>query len=784
MPVQGQQQSCSCCTKGKVLDKATNTPVAFATVNVPNTNVYTQTKEDGSFVLTDYCPDRVSISINVLGYKEANFTTTRQAGEIPTYYLEETVASLDEVTVKAEAAKEKGTETIAQSRLSKDDILSNSTQSLAVSLSKLEGVTFASTGTNVQLPIIHGLSGNRILVLNNDIKHAFQNWGSDHAPEIDMNAANGITVIKGAAGVRFGPEALSGAILVEPNPLALYNPFYGRVGAGYQTNGRGYNANAEIGAGGEHFSYFANGSYARIGDRKAPDYNLSNTGKEETAFSLGARYNIDAWDFKVYYSYIDQDLGLLRSSVTRSPDLFINSINADEPIIINPFTYDVKEPNQTTEHQLAKVGIDWRYSDGGKLHFHAGIQQNRRNEFDVRRPEEIPIINLDLVTYEYQLEWEHPDWKGFDGVIGVQYFNQNNDNNPGTLTTPFIPNYNTERVSIFLIETLEVGDDTFEAGVRFDRETNDVRGRETNQDIFRDNYTFTNFTASLGYLWNISENSSLSTNVGSAFRTPNVAELFSFGQQGYRSTFGLLRFSDDNGTLSTSDVVLLEDSDVDLERGYKLTTEYRTSSESNSHLITGYVNYIDNFVYERPIGVFGSIRGPQPAFIIDQAEALFIGLDYTWKHDFSERLSSTYGLSYLWSRNIGDDQPLIEQPPISTNLELQWEQGGFWIFDESNWGVRPSYTFEQFQAPRTVTPESLVDGTVEITSDSEIFDFIDAPQGYFLLDLLWSFQVKNLGGSITAQNVLNNSYRNYLNEFRYFADEPGINILFSLNYSF
>lgn len=780
-----QTKPCSCCVSGKVLDEETKKPIPYAIVNVNNTEKYTQTDAEGNFLLEGICPDKYSLVISCIGYSNTISDHHHERGDHPHFYLVRDITGLDEVIVEAARTKEKGTETIAQTTISKAQIQSNPTQSLAASLSKLEGVTFASTGTNVQLPVIHGLSGNRILILNNGLKHSFQNWGMEHAPEIDINAANNITVIKGAAGVRFGPEALSGAILIDPNPLLLNNPFYANIGAGFQTNGKGYNTNIELGKGSKNWSYFLNGSYTRIGDRKAPDYNLTNTGKEEKAFGLGALYHIDNLDFKVHYSYIDQDLGLLRASFVESPAALIQAFNADTPNPVDSFSYDIKEPNQATQHHLGKVEIDWWYSNEGKLSLVGGIQLNKREEFDVRRNADLPIIDLDLLTYDYQLEWEHPTWKGLDGFIGAQYYTQTNDNNPGTGTAPFIPNYITDRLSVYTIEKIKFGENTLEAGVRFDRETNDVGGREPGGDIFRDVYTFTNFTASLGYVWSISDNSDFKTNIGSAFRTPNVAELFSFGQQGFRSLFGLLRSSiNDDGTPSTSDVVLLDDSDVDLEKGYKFTNEFRTSKNGNSHIITGYANYIDNYVFDRPVGVFRSFTGPQSAFFFDQADGLFLGIDYTWKKEITQQLSSTYGLSYLWARNIGENEPLINQPPITTSFELQWDQGEFWAFESSKWALRPSYTFKQFQAPRTVSLENIIDGSAVISPDSEIFDFLDAPDGYFLVDLSWNFKWKNLNGNIAVQNVLNTSYRSYLNDLRYFADDLGRNILFSFNYNF
>ncbi|MEM6720714.1 MAG: TonB-dependent receptor [Bacteroidota bacterium] len=779
-----QNTTCDCCISGKILDKEKGTPIPYATIVIKDTEKYAVTNETGDFTIKNACPDTYVLVISSLGY--TSLTTSQQQykrGIKVSFSLSEDTTSLNEVTVQGEKRREKGTETIAQITLSKEDITSIPTGTLAASLARVDGVTFASTGTNVQIPVIQGLSGNRILILNNGIKHAFQNWGTDHAPEIDINSANKITVIKGAAGVRFGPEALSGAILIEPNPLTLDNPFYGNVSASYETNGRGYNTNIALGQGTENWSYFVNGNYTKIGDRQAPDYNLTNTGKEENSFGFGVRHKKNDFDIKVFYNYINQDLGLLRASYVEGFQSLVDAFNADVPNFTDSFSYNIREPNQETEHHFIKGQVDWKYADDAKLSFRTGIQLNQRKEFDVRRNEERPIIDLDLLTYDYQLEWEHPTWKGFDGFIGVQYFTQNNDNNPGTFNLAFIPNYNTDRLGVFVIEKFKFGKEYLEVGARFDVEANDVRGREPNQDVFRDDYTFTNFTASLGYSWKLSNDISAKTNIGSAFRTPNVAELYSFGQHGPRSVFGLLRFTDNNGVPSTDNVTPLDDSDVDLERGYKFANEFRIDKNDGTHILTTYAHYIDNFVFERPIGVTQGFGGPNTAFFVDQADAMFVGLDYTWKQKLSESLNMTFGFSYLWSKNIGEDEPLIYQPPINTNLELQWNQGDFLIFTNSTWSIRPSYTFEQFQAPRVLSLEDLGSGNAQVTTQSEIFDFTEAPEGYFLLDLSWNFEWKKFNAGITVQNILDKSYRNYLNDFRYFADEPGRNIIFSLNYN-
>ncbi len=776
-----QKEPCAYSVSGKVLDADTEETVPYAVIRVEGTEKYTSTDREGNFKIDGLCSKKNTLIISCIGY--ADSTRDHEHDSEIHFYLAQEVTGLDEVTIQAQRTKEKGTETISQVTIGKVEIDGNPTQSLAAILSRQQGVTYASAGTNVQLPVIHGLYGNRILVLNNGLKHGFQNWGTDHAPEIDIASANSITVVKGAAGVRYGPEALGGAIIVEPNSLLLNNPFYAELGTGYQTNGKGYNANVALGKGTERWSFFANGNYTRIGDRNTPDYSLTNSGKEEKAIGLGVLHHLDQWDFKVNYSFVDQNLALLRASIATSPDSFTRAINANEPIIINPFSYDIGQPSQTTQHHLAKAEINWWYTEGARLTLIGGLQLNKRNEFDVRRNAELPIIDLDLLTYDYQLEWKHPTWHGLNGLLGLQYFGQDNDNNPGTQTTPYIPNYNTDRFSAFAVESLVFGKNTVEAGLRFDFETNDVRGREINQAIFRDNYTFTNFTGTLGYVRRLSENSTFRTNIGTAWRTPNMEELFSFGQHSFKTTFGLLRFKDTNGVLSTDEVTPLDESRVNPERGYKFINEFQTHKNGNSHNITVYSHFIENYVFDRPIGVFGTVRGPMPAFIFDQADVLFLGAEYSWKKEWTPTVSSSFGASYLWSRNVGDNDSLINQPPISTNVELKWNQGKVWLFDSSKWAIRPSYTFSQFQAARTITPASLVDGSIELTTESEIFDFADATDGYFLLDLSWSFRWNNLNGGIRLQNLLNTAYRDYLNEMRYFADEPGRNLLFTLKYT-
>ena len=256
------------------------------------------------------------------------------------------IQDLDKIVIKSQNHNLDGVHTINHTIIDKSEIENNGFKSLGSVLRNQAGISVFSHGGNVEMPIIQGLYGNRILVLNNGFKHGFQNWGTDHAPEIDLSNASGITIYKGAMGVRYGAEALGGVVSVAPQPMYFNEPLYVHLSSGFQTNGMAYNTSFEIGEGYQNFSYFVEASIKRSGDQFSPDYILTNSDFKSESLSTGLRFQKNALDFKAYYSYVNQNLGILRASVADSGSSFIRAINSDWPIYTAPFSYEIDEPNQ------------------------------------------------------------------------------------------------------------------------------------------------------------------------------------------------------------------------------------------------------------------------------------------------------------------------------------------------------------------------------------------------------------------------------------------------------
>ncbi len=90
---------------------------------------------------------------------------------------------------------------------------------LSEALSKQPGISQLSTGNGISKPVIRGLYGNRILVLQSQNRFDNQQWQDEHGLGLSTMGIERVELIKGAAGVLYGSEAMGGVInLVEEQP--------------------------------------------------------------------------------------------------------------------------------------------------------------------------------------------------------------------------------------------------------------------------------------------------------------------------------------------------------------------------------------------------------------------------------------------------------------------------------------------------------------------------------------------------------------------------------------
>ena len=780
---------CNCSFDGVISDAQTGIPIPFATIQIKDTQKGVLTDENGHFILENLCEQEFDIIVSHIGYKSVTHHHDLFHPHMNVQLAPDDMI-LESIVVEGEE-EQTGLATVSQSQLSKKELDLVKNESLGDALGRITGVSTMKTGSNIVKPIIHGLYGNRILIINNGIRHEGQSWGNDHAPEIDLSQIDNITLVKGAAAIKYGPGAMGGVIILDPPKMDLLtNHLHGEAEIEAASNGRSLSNNVVLQQGYKNWAWLAQVSGRYQGDMKAPNYILTNTGAREFSYLLGTMYHKKNFNLELSYSHIEQELGILRGSVVGNLDDLARAMEAPEPFYTSDFSYDINNPHQEVSHDatIAKGTINFSNS---QLKLEYGLQLNKRQEYDVRKAQnnQIPSINLELYTHTFDAEWIHPEVAGWEGSIGGQWLYQDNNNIPGTNTVPFVPNYNNTRFGLYIAESKPFNEITVEAGLRFDYQKNDVRGRKPNAEVYRQDLTYNSVTGLVGISTGIGTYGKFQTSIGSSWRPPNVAELYSYGKHENIYEFGLWRWELNNsGNIqSSSEVFDNSNKAIDNETSFKWLSTYSLDKKNFRMELSPYVNYIQNYIFTKPAGILQSVRGPFPYYVYDQTDALLIGFDATLIQKHNSYLSSKWQASYLHAENLEDHSYFVGIP----SQKLSY----FFTFDKKvgklqnlNAGLEASYVFKQYNAPQTITVAEIQeaygsnDPILENRNDS--FDFLNAPDGYLMLNAHANITVKKFIIGARVKNLLNTSYRDYTNSMRYYADEPGINFLISAKYKF
>jgi iron complex outermembrane receptor protein len=684
---------------------------------------------------------------------------------------------LDSVTVSGKIIHKDQISTAVKSTLSGQALDETRGSSLGESLKGIAGVNSIQTGPSISKPIIHGVYSNRILILNNGVRQEGQNWGNDHAPEIDPFIATKVTVIKGAASIRYGSDAIGGVILLDPKDMRKDPGSDGELNLVAISNGHVGVASGMIeGAAGDKLqglSWRLQGTLKKAGNAQTSNYWLGNTGFHENDYSATVQYDKAHYGASVYYSRFNTRIGIANASEVGSASDFIHT--PPVPAVPADFSYDISRPYQTVNHQLLKASgfIDLPHN-GGKLEGTYAYQRDVRTEFDADpsynsngNTNNTPDLDFQLNTSTVDLVWEHPAIKKkITGSIGVDFITHGNLEQ-GTTYVQLIPNFVDYSGGIFAIEKMQVKKWTLEAGLRYDDRWLQVY-RLNPTTLVKNSPTqdWQNLTVNAGATYRFNDHFSGTFNFGSAWRPPSVLELWADGihQSAASWQFG--------------------DSALKLEKAYNFSTAIKYGSNPTGdhppHLemeLGVYANDFHNYIYARPDSfVVSTAQGTYPAFTYTQIKhALFEGIDFNFTWRFLEHFSLISKTSIVRARDLDLHQWIINVPAdrYDNTLRYQWTAIGkvknFYIGANN---LLVSKQTRVLPLPQAGSP---------MTTPQQIFSkLITPPAGY----MLWGAEAgctipvahQDIHISLSVTNLTNTAYRDYLNLFRYYVDDLGRNV--------
>ncbi len=389
----------------------------------------TDTNAEGKFRFEQVCPTTQSaITVEFDGYETAHIQVTEcgEKLEIAMSIDEENMAELGlTVTTRTTGALRDSRTRVT---LSGEKLDEERGVPLARMLETLPGVRALDTG-NVSKPLIHGMHSNRVVLLFDGLRHESLSWGLDHAPEIDSFMADRISVIKGAAGVRYGPDAIGGVILVEPRPLPFNDPtLHGDVHAVGISNGRqGVTAARLYGGvpGLPGFAWRIQGSGKVAGSLETPTYVLDNTGARELNLSAAAGVERPTWGLELAASRYDATNGLFTGVVSENLTQFEDAITRDTPRDVERyrFDYEIERPYQEVVHTVTRADGYLVLAPDQRIELILAHQLNERSEYDITRQSVTgPQLDFTLSTGTLEAAWTGKfleTWTASAGLVGL-----------------------------------------------------------------------------------------------------------------------------------------------------------------------------------------------------------------------------------------------------------------------------------------------------------------------------------------------------------------------------
>ena len=548
----GQQNQIS----GTIKDAVTGEPLPGATVFIPELNNGTVSDMEGRFSFNNISLKSLHLQVSLIGYKTYSLPLhlDKPIKNIE-ILLKETPFEIGEVIVSTGLNKLQKDNVMKVERRSMKSMEKKGIVNLMEGVAQIPGVSVMDAGTGINKPVIRGLTGNRVLVFNQNTRLENYQFGAKHGLGIEASGIDGVEVIKGPASLLYGSDAMGGVLYLVPEKYAPANQTRFSFLQQYFTNTRGFHTSAGVKFSKEKWRFLSRIAYKNEGDYKVPSgmraFNSRNNLKD---FKAGIGYATGTYTSDFRYNY-----NLSQNGITHS---LSGEGFAYEPV---GKYQDVSQHNASWKNDFTKGNY--------KLKTNLGFTTVDRNLINKNQT----LIGMRLNTFNADLKWYLTGHKNFDLIAGNQSMYQTNRNHGLHYLLPDAQVFNT---GSFVNMNYKFDNITFQGGFRYDfRHISTERINENRPAIDKKLHSF---SGALGAKYKWGQYMNLRINLASGFRAPNLAELTSYGEHENRLEIG-------NAELKN-------------EKNLQLDVNWDYSASHFEFFINGFYNAIDHYIYLEPQG--------------------------------------------------------------------------------------------------------------------------------------------------------------------------------------
>ena len=717
---------------GKITD-ASGSAVPDAAVSVVELKLGMTTGLDGAFSFAGLPAGRYTLSVRRSGYAPAVLYFTAPAASPLSVSMSATpfeIAPLDVTGTRGAIDPNRSAQPTAS--LSGDDVHKERSVSLAHAIDALPGMRTLSTGEQVGKPVIRGLSGPRVLVLEDGYRLEDYSWSDEDGPSVDARLTDRVEVVRGPASVLYGSDALGGVVNAVPLDLPDARGRASFTRGGIEAYGATGNAEFGTAVKVEHASgsfgsrLFAVGRHGS--DIHTPDGEIPNTGFGALNGEVALGLRGDKGNATLRYARYGGEFKLLEADKpagdTGNPEeeggperkAGDNRVQFASNLFLGGIRLETKA--QWQNHSLIEVADS------------AGVPGTESDQF-----------NLLLNTYTLDVIAHHGD-KPVHGAVGVSGLTQTNDSR-GPI--PLVPDSHLQSGGVFAFEQWDHQRLALSGGARVD-----FHHLEADENpalsLTGQSRDDTQGSGSLGLVYQLNGGWSVAMNGARGWRAPSLFELYSNGPQ-----LSEARYDVGNPNLEP-------ESDLELDGSIRWHSS-RVRAE-----LTGYTSKIDHYIYLSPTGgqqVVGA--DTLDVYAYQQADSRLKGGEVWAQLEAAKPLTLRVRTDYVWGQNEQADQPLPLMPPLRLAGEAELHSSTLGWAERANVGVE-----------------------VEHIADQTRLGPFDVPTGQYTLVHLDAGLEKRLGSrtyqfNLRVRNLGDTAYRSFLSRYKKFADDPGRNIVFSVS---
>lgn len=597
---------------------------------------------------------------------------------------------------------------------------------LGATLQRQPGVAERSFGPGPSRPVIRGLDGDRVLILEDGQRVGdLSSQSGDHGVTTNPASASRIEVVRGPATLLYGANAIGGLVNVigETIPTRPIEGTHGAIVADLGSAASAAGAAVDLRWGNGRWAMHAGGSGARSGDVDTPEGTIANSQSRSGFGNIGAAWTGARGFFGASYGYDNTRYGL-------------------------PFVEE-GQVELTPRRQIVGAKAGASQLKGAIEGFRANFASRRYQHDEIVAGEIGTRFRND--TDDFDVLVRHKKVGVLSGTIGVAVWNRRFSAIGDEALSPPV----AERgAAAFFYEELTWPHVTFQFGARVNRASfdpeQDLRARD-----------FTDVSGSVGLLFRpdvAKDRFTVAVSLARAARNPALEELYFFGPHP-----GNFAFEAGNSNLESERGI-----------GFDVALRWRTSRVNGE--IGYFRNSIDDYIFRNPIseeefdGRYGGGagggdeeehgHGEFPFIEFVGADSLLQGLEGHADIEVGRGLSVEVGIDYVRGLLRRLDQPLPRIPPFRLRTGLTYQRNAFQTGAELTAVAKQKRVF----GDETPTPGF----------------------GHLRLFASYSFGSGAVVNTFTARldNATDRLYRNHLSLIKDFVPEMGRNfkLLYSLKF--